>query len=133
MYQHPDQLQNKYAKKFVITMARPIKEESIHRITIYKNRGYRYATTHPYTVTPEEKREYKILNWGSVDKNLKFIPDLCYIYASHEERSKLIFPEDCDMNLAYKLSGKRSQDRASYDGDDLNRFYGDVWLLEQGR
>jgi hypothetical protein len=112
-------------------MARPIKEESIYRISIHKNGGYMYASTHPYTVTPEGKRKYTILHWGTVDKNLKFTPGPRYIYASHEERSKLIFPEDWDMSLAYKLSGKRSQGRPSYDGDDLNRFYGDVWLLEQ--
>ena len=112
-------------------MARPIKEESIYRISIHKNGGYMYASTHPYTLTPEGKRKYAILHWGTVDKNLKFTPGPRYIYASHEERSKLIFPEDWDMSLAQKLSGKRSQGRPSYDGDDLNRFYGDVWLLEQ--
>jgi len=74
-------------------MARPIKEESIYRISIHKNGGYMYASTHPYTVTPEGKRKYTILHWGTVDKNLKFTPGPRYIYASHEERSKLIFPE----------------------------------------
>lgn len=90
-----------------------------------------YASTHPYTVTPEGKRKYSILHWGTVDQNLKFFPDSRYIYASHEERSRLIFPDQWDMSLAYKLSGNRSQGRPSYDGADLNRFYGDVWLLEQ--
>jgi transposase len=112
-------------------MARPTREESIYRISIHKNGGYMYASTHPYTVTPEGKRKYSILHWGTVDKNLKFIPGPRYIYASHEERSKLIFPEGWDMSLADKLSGKRSQGRPAYQGDDVNRFYGDVWLLEQ--
>ena len=35
------------------------------------------------------------------------------------------------MSLADKLSGKRSQGRPAYQGDDVNRFYGDIWLLEQ--
>jgi len=35
------------------------------------------------------------------------------------------------MSLDDKLSGKRSQGRPAYQGDDVNRFYGDVWLLEQ--
>lgn len=90
-----------------------------------------YASTHPYTVTPEGKRKYSILHWGTVDQNLKFFPGPRYIYASLEERSKLIFPEGWDMSLADKLSGKRSQGRPAYQGDDVNRFYGDVWLLEQ--
>jgi len=90
-----------------------------------------YASTHSYTMTPEGKRRYSILHWGTVDQNLKFVPGPRYIYASLEERSKLIFPEGWDMSLADKLSGKRSQGRPAYQGDDVNRFYGDVWLLEQ--
>jgi transposase len=112
-------------------MARPTREDSINRISIHKNGGYMYASTHPYTVTPEGKRKYSILHWGTVDQNLKFFPGPRYIYASLEERSKLIFPEGWDMSLADKLSGKRSQGRPAYQGDDVNRFYGDVWLLEQ--
>ena len=95
------------------------------------NGGYMYASTHPFTVTPEGKRKYSILHWGTVDQNLKFVPGPRYIYASLDERSKLIFPEGWDMSLADKFSGKRGQGRPAYDGDDLNRFYGDVWLLEQ--
>lgn len=90
-----------------------------------------YASTHPYTLTPEGKRKYSILHWGTVDQNRQFVPGSRYIYASHEERSKLIFPDDWDMSLAHKLSGERAQGRPPYDGDDQNRFYGDVWLLEQ--
>ncbi len=112
-------------------MARPTSEDSIYRISIHMNGGYMYASTHPYTVTPEGKRKYSILHWGTVDQNLKFVPGPRYIYASLDERSKLIFPEGWDMSLADKFSGKRGQGRPAYDGDDLNRFYGDVWLLEQ--
>ncbi|MDD2327639.1 MAG: hypothetical protein PHZ13_04900 [bacterium] len=75
-------------------MARPTREDSINRISIHKNGGYMYASTHPYTVTPEGKRNYSILHWGTVDKDMKFTPGSQYIYASLEERSKLIFPED---------------------------------------
>ena len=112
-------------------MARPTREDSINRISIHKNGGYMYASTHPYTMTPEGKRRYSILHWGTVDQNLKFVPGPRYIYASLEERSRLIFPEGWDMSLADKLSGKRSQGRPAYQGDDVNRFYGDIWLLEQ--
>ena len=112
-------------------MARPSREDSIYRISIHKNGDYLYASTHPYTERPGGKRKYSILHWGTVDKDMKFTPGPQYIYASHEERSRLMFPDDWDMSLADKLSGKRSQGRPSYDGADLNRFYGDVWLLEQ--
>ena len=112
-------------------MARPTREDSIYRISIHMNGGYMYASTHPYTVTPDGKRKYSILHWGTVDRNLKFVPGTRYIYASLEERSRLIFPDDWDMSLADKLSGKRRQGRPAYQEDDVNRFYGDIWLLEQ--
>ncbi len=112
-------------------MARPTRDDSIYRISIHMNGDYMYASTHPYAVTPEGKRKYSLLHWGTVDQNLKFVPGQRYIYASLEERSKLMFPDGWDMSLADKLSGKRSQGRPAYEGSDVNRFYGDVWLLEQ--
>lgn len=39
-------------------MARPTKEDSVHRVAIHKNGGYMYATTHPYTMTEDGKRKY---------------------------------------------------------------------------
>ena len=35
------------------------------------------------------------------------------------------------MSEAKKLTGLREPGRPVYDGDDRNRFYGDIWLLEQ--
>jgi len=112
-------------------MARPTREESIHRISIHNNGGYKYASTHIYTVREEGGRKYKILHWGTVDDELRFHPGPRYIYADPEERSRLIFPPDWDMGLARKLSGDAGRGRPGYEGEDVNRFYGDIWLLEQ--
>jgi hypothetical protein len=49
--------------------------------------------------------------------------------ASPEERSRLIFPVGWDLSEAEKLN--RQPGRPAYDGEDRNRFYGDIWLLEQ--
>ncbi|NCB71103.1 MAG: hypothetical protein EOM45_04840 [Clostridia bacterium] len=43
----------------------------------------------------------------------------------------LDFPPEWDLSETHKLSGARSKGRPAYDGTDVNRFYGDIWLLEQ--
>ena len=112
-------------------MARPTREDSIYRVALHKNGGYMYATTHPYTMTDDGKRKYSMLHWSTVTPELKFVPGKQYLYASVEERKKLIFPEGWDLSEIDKLSSNHKQGRKAYEGEDVNRFYGDVWLLEQ--
>ena len=90
-----------------------------------------YATTHPYTITNDGKRKYSCLHWGAVTEGLKFIPGKQYLHASPEERARLIFPEGWDLSEIEKLQSERRQGRPAYGGTDVNRFYGDVWLLER--
>ena len=90
-----------------------------------------YATTHPYIVTEDGKRKYSCLHWGTVTDEFKFIPGKQYLYASPEERAKLIFPEGWDLSEIEKLQSNRGQGRPAYEGADVNRFYGDVWLMER--
>ena len=40
-------------------MARLTKADSVYRMSLHKNGGYMYATTHPYTVTGDGKRKYE--------------------------------------------------------------------------
>ena len=112
-------------------MARPTKADSIYLVALHKNGGYMYATTHPYTITNDGKRKYSCLHWGAVTEGLKFIPGKQYLYASPEERARLIFPEGWDLSEIEKLQSERRQGRPAYGGTDVNRFYGDVWLLER--
>ena len=112
-------------------MSRPTKEESIYKVSIHKNGGYMYAATHPYTVDENGNRKYVYCHWGVVDENKKFIPGKRYIFASLEERERLIFPDDWDMSEAKRLSGAKQPGRPAYTDADKNRFYGDIWLLEQ--
>ena len=90
-----------------------------------------YAATHPYTVDENGNRKYVYCHWGVVDENKKFIPGKRYIFASLEERERLIFPDDWDMSEAKRLSGAKQPGRPAYTDADKNRFYGDIWLLEQ--
>jgi hypothetical protein len=66
-----------------------------------------------------------------VDKDLKFIPGARFLTASPKERSELVFPEGWDMSEAERLTGGQGPGRPAYKGEDANRLYGDVWLLEQ--
>ena len=43
----------------------------------------------------------------------------------------MIFPEGWDLSEIDKLQSDRRQGRPAYEGADVNRFYGDVWLMEQ--
>lgn len=112
-------------------MARPAKEDSIYRLSPHKNGSYMYASTHPYTLTEDGKRKYRLLHWGTLTPDLKFIPGKQYLYATMEERRRLIFPEGWDLSELDKLASNRKQGRVAHEGEDLNRLYGDIWLLER--
>jgi len=113
-------------------MARPEDPNSKYRVSLHISRGYRYASTQPYTIDPiTNKKNYRHIHWGTIDESLKFTPGKKYIYASLEERSKLIFPTDWDISAITKLSGQRKSGRPAYEGDESSKLYGDIWLLEQ--
>lgn len=112
-------------------MARPTKEDSIYRLSPHKNGDYMYASTHPYTLTDDGRRKYRLQHWGTLTPDLKFIPGKQYLYASTEDRSKLIFPPEWDLSELDKLASNRRAGRVAHEGEDFNRLYGDIWLLER--
>lgn len=112
-------------------MARPTKEDSVYRLSPHKNGSYMYASTHPYTLTGDGKRKYRLLHWGTLTSDLKFIPGKQYLYATMEERKRLIFPEGWDLSEIDKLASNRKPGRIAHEGEDMNRLYGDIWLLER--
>lgn len=113
-------------------MPRKPDPEAQYRISVHIDKGYRYASTQPAQVDPETgRRTYRRIHWGTVDENNRFIPGKSYIFASLEERSKLIFPEGWDLSETEKLSGKRKPGRPVVESQDENRLYGDIWLLEK--
>lgn len=112
-------------------MARPTKEDSIYRLSPHKNGDYMYASTHPYTLTDDGRRKYRLQHWGTLTPDLKFIPGKQYLYASTEDRNKLIFPPEWDLSELDKLASNRKAGRVAHEGEDFNRLYGDIWLLER--
>ena len=102
------------------------------RVKPHITKGYTYASTQPPYVDPETgKKRYRYIHWGTIDENQRFIPGSAFFLATPEERSKLVFPEEWDMSEAEKLTGLRKPGRPAYDGEDRNRLYGDIWLLER--
>ena len=113
-------------------MGRHEDPDTQYRVSKHINGGYTYASTQPPYIDPDTgAKKYRRLHWGTVDEGLKFIPSAQFYQASPEERAKLIFPEGWDVSEAKRFTGLREPGRPVYDGDDRNRFYGDIWLLEQ--
>jgi hypothetical protein len=113
-------------------MARPVNPDAQYIIKPHVVNGYNYASTQPPSIDPiTGKKKYRYVHWGAVDENLKFVPSSAFYLASPEERARLIFPENWDISEAEKLTGLRPPGRPAYDSDHKNRFYGDIWLLEQ--
>ena len=103
-----------------------------YRVKPHITKGYTYASTQPPYLDPDTgKKKYRYIHWGTVDENNKFIPGSAFYQAPPEDRTQLIFPEEWDMSEAKRLTGLREPGRPAYSSDDQNRFYGDIWLLEQ--
>lgn len=113
-------------------MSKKTDPNSQYRISIHKDKGYSYASTQPAFSDPKTgEKKYHRVHWGTVRDGNKFIPGKTYLFASLEERKKLIFPNGWDLTEADKLSGLQSPANSSREGQDENRLYGDIWLLMQ--
>jgi transposase len=113
-------------------MGRPIDPDTQYRVKPHYISGHTYASTQRAYVDPESgKKKYRHLHWGSVDENLKFMPSSEFYLALPEERCKLIFPDGWDISETLKFTGLRGPGRPACDMACQNRFYGDIWLMEQ--
>ena len=112
-------------------MSRPVNPNSQYTVKPHVTHGHVYASTQPWTVSPETGRKvYRYVHWGVVVDG-KFLPGARYVQASLEERVKLIFPPDWDISAIESMSGRRGPGRPAHEGEDASRLYGDIWLLEQ--
>lgn len=110
---------------------RPVKSDTIYKMSIHRNGGHLYASTQPFTVGEDGKKRYTHKHWGTLDEDLRFHPGTAYFYASIEERQKLIFPKEWDLSEIESLSGNKRRGRIAYEADDVDRQYGPTWLLNQ--
>lgn len=113
-------------------MARPIKEETAYKVTLHVNGAYRYASTRPRVITEEgKKNSNRSIHWGTVTKDLKFVPNAKFLYLPLEERRKYVFPEGWDLSEIDRLPSERKAGRPSSAEEDMNRLYGATWFLER--
>ena len=113
-------------------MPRPVDPVAPFRVKPHVTHGYTYASTRSQCIDPDTgKRKHPYIHWGTLDENMKFIPGSAFYLATPEERERLFFPEEWDLSEAKKLSGTRTPGRPAYNGNDQNRLYGDIWLLER--
>lgn len=110
---------------------RPAKSDTIYKMQIHVIGTHRYASTQPFTVGEDGKKRYTHKHWGTLDENLKFHPNATYMYASLEERSRLIFPKEWDLSELEGLASNRGRGRVAYEADDVDRQYGATWLLDR--
>ena len=120
-------------------MARTTKPDSIYRVSLHRNGGYRYAATHPFTVDASGKRKYSILHWGTVTEDLRFIPGKRWMETPEDIRRKLVFPEGWDLSAAEAAGAPGAGAGGTwapprllpFTAADAGKAYGDVWLLER--
>lgn len=111
---------------------RPPRNNGMFPVSIHIIRGYRYACSCPGKIDAHTgKTVFSRIHWGTVDENLKFFPNSRFIYADPDETAALVFPKDWDLSEIDTLAAHRQPGRPPYSGEDSNRLYGDVWLLEQ--
>ena len=110
-------------------MGRPRDPESPYRVSTHTCNGHVYATTQPFVTTSEGKTVRRHYSWG-VLINSKFVPNKNYIYASKDEREKLIFPDEWDLSA---IAQHETVSTDTFDLSDVgnyhDRFFGTTWLL----
>jgi hypothetical protein len=123
-----------YYKQWATHMVgRPPRTDGKQHVTIHTNQGYQYASTQPHTIDPKTgKKKYHRIHWGTIDKNLKFTPTTRYTYATQEEKNNLKFPTTWNLTELNKQQTPNNTNKTTtYNKEDKNRLYGDIWLLEQ--
>jgi hypothetical protein len=89
--------------------------------------------------TTGKKKLTRIL-WGNVSESLVLTPNKTFMLADTATRASLVFPSDWDISAVKDLPPSHSpgsertatplRGRPSYEGEEVNRLYGDIWLLE---
>jgi hypothetical protein len=117
-------------------MARPARTDGKISVTLHVDKGHRYASTQPFTIDPVTgQKHYSRVHWGSVTEDLRFLPSF-RLENSPKVWDTLDFPPEWDISKMDELralhtKGRGKSGRPAYDGEALNRSYGDIWLLEQ--
>ena len=78
-------------------MARPKDPDSPYRVSEHHSNGHVYASSQPFVRDPKGNLVRRRTSWGVVIDS-RFIPNKRFLYATQEEREKLIFPDHWDLS-----------------------------------
>ena len=85
-------------------MARKSNPDSVYRLSVHRNGGHLYAATHPFLLDENGRRKYRVLHWGTLTEDLRFIPGKAWLQAPYSEREKLVFPPEWDLSAMEDLN-----------------------------
>jgi hypothetical protein len=118
-------------------MPRPVRSDGKEPVSLHVDKSYRYASSQPMRTDPETgKHSFTRVHWGKVSEDLVFTPNSRFKLATPEQRERLLFPPEWDISAIERLqeheqASSKGRGRPSYTGEEVNRLYGDIWLLEQ--
>ena len=117
-------------------MGRPPRQDGKISVTLHVDKGHRYASSQPFTIDPKTgRKKYSRVHWGYVTDDLRFLPNFKFENSPHVWDTLEFHPEwDIskvdELRERYKVVSTKVG-RPAYDGTDVNRHYGDIWLLER--
>ena len=114
-------------------MSRKVDPNTPYRMICHRvsGRNKMYASTKKEKFSKKTGKPYSgYVHWGTVDSEKKFEPNIDWLLLDPDERKKFIFPPDWDLSAVEHLPSHRKAGRPRCE-EDQDRFYGDIWLLEQ--
>lgn len=106
--------------------------DTLYKMRLHTVGPYVYAATLRSDTDPASgKRKQVYVHWGRLTADMKFEPNDEFILLSPEERSRMIFPADWNVDAVMQLPSARKPGRPGYAEVDKDRMYGGVWFLEQ--
>lgn len=111
---------------------RPRDPDTIYIVRRHAVGKYVYAATQGYFKDESSGRtERRVMHWGKLTAENRFIPNEAYMALSPAEREKLIFPEEWDLTEARNLPSERGRGRPQSSRQTGDRLYGATWFLDK--
>ena len=115
-----------------MSAGRPRDSKTIYRMYGHAVGKYVYAATQGYfTDAPTGKAQRRVMHWGRLTADKRFMPNEAYMALSPEDRREFVFPEDWDLTEVRKLPSERGKGRPSAARQASDRLYGATWMIDQ--
>lgn len=111
-------------------MPRTINPQTAYRFVAHTTHGHTYASVQRTVAGKDGRNVRRHLHYGVIEDG-RFVPWAEFLALPREERSRFVFPDSWDLSLLDRLSDRRGAGRPPVVGEERNRLYGDIWLLER--